>query len=194
MSALFVFALAGIFGQWWIVLAAPIVTAIFLLAPPVGIYRHDETPQLYATVHLAAINVTSASTATHIAIRLVLVNDGPAVAEDFRIRLMIPHRMVPLEARERLIASVWVGMMGRHWYVESTREATVVTFRAGRAGEGDAIRCPPASRQELAEVLLPVPRAGAPVSLDYQVSGGTVRAVLDTVIVRVSTQNDEGGE
>jgi hypothetical protein len=43
-------------------------------------------------------------------------------------------------------------------------------------------------------VLLPVPRAGAPVSLDYQVSGGTVRAVLDTVIVRVSTQNDEGGE
>ena len=41
MSALAVLAAAGVSGQVWLVGVAPIVAALFLLAPPLGIYRHD---------------------------------------------------------------------------------------------------------------------------------------------------------
>ena len=43
-SALGILAVAGITGQVWLVAIVPLVAAVLLFAPPVGVFRHDETP------------------------------------------------------------------------------------------------------------------------------------------------------
>ena len=43
-SALGLLGLAGVTSQTWLILAIPFVCLAFLFAPPVGIFRHDETP------------------------------------------------------------------------------------------------------------------------------------------------------
>lgn len=172
-------ALAAITGPWLIVLA-PIVAGLFLLAPPIGIYAHDETPPPRTGVRLEAVALDNDSANT-LRFRLVLVNPGDVPASNFRIRLLVPQSLVPTSSSSRLLGPLMVGEHGRNWFIDSTHDAIAITFRAGVT---DEIRCPPGSRLELADLNLPGPSRPLDVVLEYQVSGGSAAPALDRLRLR----------
>lgn len=174
-------ALAAIAGPWLIVLA-PIVAGIFLLAPPIGIYKHDETPVPRTGIRLEAVPLDDDS-ATSLRFRLVLINPGDVVASDFRIRLLVPQSLVPASASARLLDPIHSGAHGRNWFVDSTYDAIAITFRAGKA---DDIQCPPAGRLDLADLNLPGQARPLDAVLEYQVSGGSAAPALDRLPLRSS--------
>jgi hypothetical protein len=174
MSALMIVALASIAGAWFVVLA-PIVAALFLLAPPLGIYKHDETPTPRTGVQLDAAPLDRDAAHT-LRFRLTLVNSGDVPADNFRIRLLIPHTLVPAKSANRLLGPLLTGEMGRNWFVDSTHDAAAITFRAGTS---DAVSCPPGSRLDLADLNRPAQAHPFDVTLEYQVSGGSAAPRLD---------------
>ncbi|HEX5165947.1 MAG TPA: hypothetical protein VFV93_11170 [Thermomicrobiales bacterium] len=179
MSALMVVALAAIAGPWLIVLA-PVVAGLFLLAPPIGIYRHDETPAPRTGVRIEAVPLDDDSANT-LRFRLVLVNPGDVPASNFRIRLLVPHALVPASASSRLLGPIQAGAIGQNWFIDSTYDAIAVTFRSGKT---DGITCPPAGRLDLADLNLPSQAHPLDVTLDYQISGGTAAPALDRLHLR----------
>jgi hypothetical protein len=179
MSALMIVALASIAGTWFIVLA-PIVAGLFLLAPPIGIYKHDETPAPRTVVKLDAIALDDVP-ANAVRFRLILVNPGDVPASDFRIRLLVPQRLVPASSSSKLLGPVHTGVHGRNWFIDSTHDAIAITFRAGGA---DDIMCPPGGRLELADLNLPRQAHPLDVTLEYQVSGGSAAPTLDRLRLR----------
>jgi hypothetical protein len=184
MSALMIVGLAAIAGPWFILLA-PIVAGIFLLAPPVGIYKHDETPPPRTGVQLEAIALDD--DASHTArFQLVLVNPGDVPASDFRIRLLVPQSLVPARSVDRLLGPQLVGTLGRNWFVDSTHDAIAITFRAGAS---DAIHCPAGGQLDLAELHLPAQSRPLNVTLEYQVSGGSAAPALNRLRLHSFTPN-----
>jgi hypothetical protein len=179
MSALLVTAFAGVLSPW-LLLAVPVVGAVFLLAPPLGIYRHDETPPDRPGVRLEgyAVDGGGATPVNAVRFRLVLVNPGTADAEDFRVRLLVPHSLVPPGARVGPLGKLLVGELGTNWFVDSAGDATAITLRSARRDSQPRISCPAGSRTELAELILPALDRQAAFVLDYQVSGGSVQATL----------------
>lgn len=177
MSALMIFGLAGIFSAPWLLLAAPLVSGAFLLAPPLGVYRHDEIPKPITTLRLSATPLEPAANALRF--RLTLHNDGDERADDFRIRLLVPHTLVPAEAARQLLPVLHLGALGRNWFIETIWVATAITFRAAPKGHAETIACPPHGQLELADLALPSDTPAA--TLDYQLSGGTARPVLGTL-------------
>lgn len=177
--------LAAIAGPWLIVLA-PVVAGLFLLAPPIGIYKHDEAPPPRTGVRLEAVAVDS-DTAHTLRFRLVLINPGDVPASDFRMRLLIPQTLVPASASPRLLGPLLVGEQGRNWFIDSTHDAIAVTFRAGRPGAVDEIICPRESQLELADLNLPGHSHPLDVFLEYQVSGGSASPTLDRLRLRSSS-------
>lgn len=175
-----VVALAGIVQQPLLVIGAPVVFTLFLIAPPIGIYKHDETPVETTRAHLVATAV-SADDGAHATFRIALVNDGDVTAANFRIRILVPEDIVPLPVVDRLLGQLHAGVMGRHWFTETTYTATAVTFRAGRAGEPGAIVCLPGNRVDLFDLRLPAQGAPYDEQLAYQLNGGTVNATLSDV-------------
>jgi hypothetical protein len=180
MSALLVALFAGIVAPW-LLLAVPLVAGVFLLAPPIGIYRHDETPPGRTGVRLEAYPVDDPSDALANAVRyrLVLVNPGAVDAEDFRVRLLVPHALVPPDTHVRPLGKLLVGELGRNWFIESVHDATAITLRTAPRGATEEISCAAGSRTELADLVLPSRGGQAEIVLDYQVSGGSVEATLD---------------
>ncbi|MEX1158823.1 MAG: hypothetical protein WEC79_07835 [Thermomicrobiales bacterium] len=185
MSAMMIFGLAAIAGTWLIVLA-PIVAGLFLLAPPFGIYKHDETPAPRTEISLEADHLVDGSANT-LRFRLILVNPGSVPASDFRIRLLVPQTMVPDHAAARLVGPLQTGVHGTNWFIDSTHDTIAITFRAGRAGAEDAIVCPPASRIDLADLNLPAHAQPLDITLDYQVSGGNTAPTLGRLHMRSSS-------
>jgi hypothetical protein len=179
MSALLVTAFAGVLSPW-LLLAVPVVAGVFLLAPPLGVFRHDETPLDRAGVRLEghAIDGAGATPANAARFRLVMVNPGAVDAEDFRVRLLVPHSLVPPDSRVMPLGRLLEGELGTHWFVESTRDATAITLRSAPRRSQSRISCAAGSRTALAELVLPVPGPRAELVLDYQVSGGSVEATL----------------
>lgn len=182
MSALLIVALAAIAGPWFIVLA-PIVAGLFLLAPPIGIFKHDETPVARTGVRLEATALEGSATALRF--RLALVNPGDVPANDFRIRLLVPRTLVPASVSSRLLGPTYAGAHGRNWFIDTTDDAIAITFRAGR---GDEIQCPPAGRLELADLNLPGQARPLDVVLEYQVSGGSAAPTLDRLRLRTTNE------
>lgn len=172
--------LAGIVQQPLLIVASPLLVGLFLLAPPVGIYRHDEIPKELTHVHLGAVPIENVGGASA-AFRIVLVNDGAVVAENFRIRLLVPVSIVPAAASDRLLGQLHVGSLGTHWFTETAYSATAITFRAGRAEDAGSVVCEPRTRTDLLDLLLPAQRAPFNLRLDYQVNGGNVSATLAQV-------------
>jgi hypothetical protein len=179
MSGLMLLAIGSITAFPWLFLLVPVIAGLFLLAPPLGIYKHDETPVQHTGVRLEAYEVTSSHSLTDMRFRLVLVNPGAVPAEDFRLRLLLPHTLVPPDVRTRPLAGIRVGTFGTHWFIDTMVDATAITFRTAPRGAGDALVCPAGSRQELADLVLPAQRRPFAITLDYQVSGGTVKPSLD---------------
>ncbi|HYI14467.1 MAG TPA: hypothetical protein VEX37_03680, partial [Thermomicrobiales bacterium] len=155
--------LAAIAGTWFIVLA-PVVAGLFLLAPPIGIYKHNETPPPRTGVRLEAVPLED-DIAHTLRFRLMLVNVGDVVANDFRIRLLVPQTLVPASSAGRLLGSLLAGAHGRNWFVDSTHDAIAITFRAGAS---DQISCPAGERLELADLHLPGQSRPLDVTLEYQ--------------------------
>jgi hypothetical protein len=179
MSALMVVALAAIAGPWFIVLA-PIVAGLFLLAPPIGIYRHDETPVTRTGLRIEAIPLDDDSANT-LRFQLVLVNPGDVPASNFRFRLLVPHALVPASASARLLGPIQTGAIGQHWFIDSTYDAIAVTFRSGNTGD---VTCPPGGQLDLADLNLPGQASTLDVMLDYQISGGNAAPTLDRLHLR----------
>jgi hypothetical protein len=180
MSALMVLAIASILQSPWLMLLAPAALALFLLLPPIGVYRHDETPLGVTGVHLEAWEVREGAYPLDgsVRFRMVLVNPGNVSAENFRVRLLIPHTLVPPQSRMRPLGTVYAGQIGVNWSIDSAYDATAITLRTAPAGSPEEIRVPPGSRQELADLVLPSQARPFDVALDYQVNGGTVKAAL----------------
>lgn len=179
MSAMMIVGLGAIAGPWLIVLA-PIVAGLFLLAPPIGIYRHDETPVPRAAVALEAVERDTGST-TALVFRLVLLNPGDVQASDFRIRLLVPQTLVPASAATRVLGTILAGEHGRNWFIDTTHDAIAITFRARIH---DDIHCPAKSKLELADLYLPVQARPLDIDLEYQVSGGSASPTLGRLRLR----------
>ena len=175
MSALAVVALAGVAGLTWLVAAAPFVVGLFLLAPPLGVYRHDETPTLRTTLSLEATAVESSTGATY---RLTLVNHGAVTAVNFRVRLIVPEALAPRGAPHALLGTLLAGALGRHWFIETVNAGTAIAFRSGQPGSAGALVCPAQGRLELAELHLLNRGLAVRTPLAYQINGGNVGAVL----------------
>ncbi len=173
--------LAAIAGTWLIALA-PVVAGLFLLAPPIGIYKHDETPVPRTDVRLEAEALDDDSSNT-LRFRLVLVNPGDVAASDFRIRLLMPQTLVPARSASRVLGAILTGTHGRNWFVDSSHDAIAITFRAGGS---DQIHCQAGGRLELADLHLPGQSGPLDVTLEYQVSGGSATPSLDRLRLRSS--------
>jgi hypothetical protein len=181
MSVLMIVGLAAIAGPGFILLA-PVVAGLFLLAPPIGIYKHDETPPPRTGVQLEAVALDDDAPHT-LRFRLVLVNPGDVAASDFRIRLLVPQTLVPAKSSSRLLGQLLTGAHGRNWFIDSTHDAIAITFRAGAS---DEISCPPGGRLVLADLHLPGQSRPLDVTLEYQVSGGSAVPALDRLRLRSS--------
>ncbi|HUG14935.1 MAG TPA: hypothetical protein VMM78_07920 [Thermomicrobiales bacterium] len=185
MGSLMTLALAGIVEVPALVLAIPLIACLFMLAPPLGVFRHAEAPVAHASLRLEAreVDETQPTHLTQTRFRLAVVNDSPAGAADFRIRLLIPHGIAPPDARVRPLGSLHVGAFGVHWNMDSLLDVTAITFRSAPRDSEDTITCPAGSRLELADLILPSQARPFDLVLDYQVSGGNVKAVLAGVRV-----------
>jgi hypothetical protein len=175
MSALAVLAVAGVSGQTWLVAAAPIVAALFLLAPPLGIFRHDETPAPRTQLTLEASAIPGSPGATY---RLTLVNRGATAAVDFRMRLIVPEALSPRSGPLKPLGALLAGQLGRHWFTETVNAGTTVVFRAGQPGAVDALSCPAHGQLDLAELRVLNAGPATQTPLAYQINGGNVGAVL----------------
>lgn len=162
------FGLAAIVGPWIIALV-PVVAGLFLLAPPIGIYKHDETPTRRTDVRLEAVAIDDESANT-IRFQLLLTNAGNVPATAFRVRLLVPQKLVPTSASSRVLGPLSIGEHGRNWFVDATHDAITITFRTGVS---DGICCPPGGRLEIATLNLPGQTKPLNAVLDYQVSGGS---------------------
>jgi hypothetical protein len=186
MGSLMLMFIASIVESPLLMLAIPVLAGVFLLAPAVGVYSHEETLHTRAGVRLEAheLGGEQPAQATETRFRLVLVNDDDVPAEDFRIRLLVPHSLVPPDARTRPLGSLLVGSFGTHWFLDSMLDATAITFRTAPRGTDRAIAFPPRSRNEVADLILPAQARPFDVMIDYQVSGGSVKAALERLHLR----------
>ncbi len=180
MGSLLLFGLAGILGHTWIIAGTPVLAGLFLLAPPVWVYQHDETPPPRTSLALIAVPDVERPGAFWLAV----VNDGDVVASDFRIRLLIPHDVVPVGQQDRLLGHTLAGVPGHNWFVDSAGPATAITFRAAMKGEQPGILCPARGRLDLAELRLPPQGAPYDLAVEYQINGGSVAPSLGGLLLR----------
>ena len=175
IGSLAVLGAAGLSGSAWLLLALPLVWAIFLLAPPIGVFRHDEAPPARTglTVELTPVDDAVFGSQGY---WIVLVNGSDHEAGGFALRLLVPRALAPRNHPVKPLGRLNVGELGQQWFIESVEGATALTFRSS-AWPDAAPTFPAHSRIELAELRLP---AGRQVSsrLSYQISGGTAATVL----------------
>lgn len=180
MGGMFLFGMAGVLDQPWLIVGVPLVIAIFVLAPPIWVYSHDEAVIERAVLSIVA-EPDSDRPGTFV---LSAVNATSIPATDFRLRILVPHQIVPARRQSRLLGNVLSGELGRNWFVDAATDATAITFRAAQKGERPGIVCPAGGRLPLAELCLPPQGAPWNITLDYQVSGGSTAPALMTLALR----------
>lgn len=177
-------AVAGLTGQVWIAFLAPVVAAIFLTAPPIGVFKHDERIvertglSLVASETEGARNLPGAAPLTRYT--LSLRNTGNVDAEDFSVRLLIPDTISPRKGTVKPLGKILRGTVGVHWFTESAYDATALTFRT-RLEPGDDVICPAGETIEIAELHFAAEINVRGTVLEYQVSGGSTKAALGQV-------------
>lgn len=184
IGSLIMFALAGLTGVWWVAIGAPFVAVLFLTAPPLGVFKHDETPQPRTGLALLARESEDLSTTeSGVAVArytLSLQNDGDVDAEDFSVRLLIPEALAPRGGPVQPLGRILRGQIGRHWFIETTYDATALTFRTRLAPDDDLV-CHAGAAIEIAELHFSPDRNPHGTTLAYQVSGGSAKAALGQV-------------
>ena len=180
IGSLAVLGAAGLSGSAWLLLALPVVWAVFLLAPPIGVFRHDESPpaRIGLTVELAPVDDSVFGSQ---GFWIVLVNDSDSEAGGFALRLLVPWTLSPRNHPVKPLGRINGGELGQQWFIESMEGATALTFRPSARTDAAPI-FPAHSRIELAELRLP---AGRQVSsrLSYQISGGSAATVLGELML-----------
>jgi hypothetical protein len=174
IGSLAVIGAAGLTGAFWLLVLLPVVWALFLLAPPLGVFRHDESRPARVGLQLELAPAETAATGAQ-SYWIELINRGDAPASGFSMRLLVPEDVSPRGHPVKPLGRIVTGALGRQWYVESVEAATALTFRAG-----DEFTVAPGGRLRLAELRLPAGRS-AVARCAFQVSGGTAAAVLGEV-------------
>ena len=177
-------AIAGLTGMAWFALGVPIAIGLFLFAPPLGMFKHDEHVVQRAGLALSATEVDrplgSPGSSPITGYTLVLHNDGLTDAEDFSLRLLVPNTLAPRNGPVKPLGRVLLGQMGLHWFIEGAYDATALTFRT-RLAPGDDFVCRAGESMQLAELHFSPDRNPHGTVLDYQVSGGSAKAALGQV-------------
>ena len=181
IGSLSMLAIAGLTGIVWIAFLAPFVVALFLAAPPLGVFKHDERiiPRtgltLTATESLETGNPPGG--APLVRYTLSLRNDGEVDAHDFSVRLLIPDAISPRNGVVKPLGRIHRGQIGKHWFTESAHDATALTFRT-RIAPGDDVVCHSDESIEIAELHFVQELSPHGSILDYQVSGGSAKPSL----------------
>jgi hypothetical protein len=177
-------AVAGLTGIAWFALGVPVAIGLFLFAPPLGMFKHDERVVQRAGLALSATEVdrplSSPGSSPIAGYTLILHNDGLTDAEDFSLRLLVPHTLSPRNGQVKPLGRVLRGQMGMHWFIEGAYDATALTFRT-RLAPGDDFVCRAGESMEIAELHFSPERNPHGAILDYQLSGGSVKAALGQV-------------
>jgi hypothetical protein len=181
IGSLSMLAIAGLTGIAWIAFLAPVVAGLFLVAPPLGVFKHDEriVPRtglsLTATESLDAGNQPGG--APIVRYTLSLRNDGEVDAHDFSVRILIPDAISPRNGVVKPLGRIHRGQIGKHWFTESAYDATALTFRT-RIAPGDDVVCHAGESIEIAELHFVQDLNPYGAVLDYQVSGGSAKPAL----------------
>lgn len=184
IGSLAMLAIAGLTGVAWFALGVPMAIGLFLLAPPLGLFKHDEHVVQRAGLTLSASEVErplgSPGSAPIAGYTLILRNDGLTDAEDFSLRLLVPNTLAPRKGPVKPLGRILRGQMGMHWFIEGAYDATALTFRT-RIAPGDDFVCRAGQSMEIAELHFSPERNPHGAVLDYQVSGGSAKAALGQV-------------
>lgn len=184
IGSLSMLVVAGATGNAWFTALIPIVAGLFLLAPPMGIFKHEEkvVPKagLALEVRLADDQSIVPGMAPIARYTLSLVNHSDVDARDFSIRLLVPDELSPRNGKVKPLGRIHRGQVGKHWFIESAYDATALTFRT-RIAPGDDVVCHAGETIDVAELHFLLELQPQGWSLDYQVSGGSVSAALGAV-------------
>jgi hypothetical protein len=181
IGSLSMLALAGLTGIVWIAFLVPVVVALFLVAPPLGIFKHDERIIPRTSLALTATETLDAGNAPGgaplVRYTLSLRNDGEVDAHDFSVRLLVPDAISPRNGVVKPLGRIHRGKVGKHWFTESAYDATALTFRT-RIAPGDDVVCRAGESIDIAELHFVQELNPYGSVLDYQVSGGSAKAAL----------------
>jgi hypothetical protein len=184
IGSLSMLAIAGLTGIVWFAFLVPIVAGLFLMAPPMGTFKHDETIAPRTDLHLVIDEADEAENVPGSApiarFTLSLQNRGDVDAEDFSVRLLIPDAIAPRNGPVKPLGRIYRGQVGKHWFTESAYEATALTFRT-RLAPGDDVICRAGETIEIAELHFLQELSPHGTVLDYQVSGGSAKPALGAV-------------
>lgn len=174
-------ALAGLTGSGWFTLGVPVAICIFLFAPPLGLFKHDERVMKRAGLRLSTRVIDrplGAPGSEPVAgFTLVLANDDDTDAEDFSLRILVPDCLAPRKGTVKPLGKILRGKMGTHWFIEGAYDATALTFRT-RIAPGDDVVCHAGEAIDIAELHFSPANNPQGATLDYQVSGGSAKAAL----------------
>jgi hypothetical protein len=181
IGSLSMLAIAGLTGIAWIAFLAPVVAGLFLVAPPLGVFKHDERIVPRTGLSLTAIESLDAGNqpggAPIVRYTLSLRNDGEVDAHDFSVRILIPDAISPRNGVVKPLGRIHRGQIGKHWFTESAYDATALTFRT-RIAPGDDVVCHAGESIEIAELHFVQDLNPYGAVLDYQVSGGSAKPAL----------------
>ena len=181
IGSLLMLAIAGLTGIIWFAFLVPVVAGLFLLAPPMGIFKHDEqiAPRtgLALTAQVTEGAMNTPGSAPIIRYTLSLRNDGDVDAHDFSVRLLVPDEIAPRNGMVKPLGRIHRGQIGKHWFTESAYDATALTFRT-RIAPGDDVVCRAGESIEIAELHFVQELNPHGTVLDYQVSGGSAKPAL----------------
>lgn len=184
IGSLAMLVVSGATGNAWFVALIPVVAGLFLLAPPLGIFKHEESviPKagLSLAAHMADDQTGIPGGAPVARYTLSLINGSDVDARDFSIRLLVPDDISPRNGMVKPLGRIHRGQVGKHWFIESAYDATALTFRT-RIAPGDDVICPAGETIDIAELHLLLELKPHGRTLDYQVSGGSVSAALGTI-------------
>ncbi len=184
IGSLTMLTVSGATGSPWFTLLIPVVIGLFLLGPPLGIFKHEEVvvPKagLTLAVRLAEDQTGNPGSAPIARYTLSLVNHDAVDARDFSIRLLVPDAISPRNGMIKPLGRIHRGQVGKHWFTESAYDATALTFRT-RIAPGDDVVCHAGETIDIAELHFLLDLEPDGWSLDYQVTGGSVSAALGAV-------------
>ncbi|CAN5121834.1 hypothetical protein BH23CHL1_BH23CHL1_05680 [soil metagenome] len=184
IGSLAMLAIAGLTGIGWFALGVPVAIGLFLFAPPLGLFRHDEQVIQRAGIALSTTKIdrplATPGSSPIAGYTLILRNDGLTNAEDFSLRLLVPDTLSPRNGPVKPLGRILRGQMGTHWFIEGAYDATALTFRT-RLAPGDDFVCHAGESMQIAELHFSADRDPHGAVLDYQVSGGSAKAALGQV-------------
>lgn len=184
IGALSMLAIAGLTGVVWFAFLAPFVAVLFLIGPPLGVFKHDERIVPRTGLALTAEETEGTGnvpgSAPIVRYTLSLRNDGNVDAHDFSVRLLIPDEISPRNGVVKPLGRIHRGQIGTHWFTESAYDATALTFRT-RIAPGDDVVCRAGETLPIAELHFVQELNPHGAVLDYQVSGGSAKPALGQV-------------